>query len=365
MALLGAGVISAPHAFTLQSISTAKLVAVCDRDTEKARACAKDWKIPEIFSSLDEMLSKVQPDVVHILLPPSAHASAALECLAGGAHVLVEKPLALSSKDCRAIENAAAKANRIAGVNHNLTFMPGVVKLLDVIRNFEIGEVEHVSVTYNLLMPALAAGQHGHWMFGSKERILFELGPHPLSVICRLLGRVTGASAALSGHTVLNNGQPFYDTWQTSLVCERGSAQMLLAVGREYLSTRAHVIGQDGEVFVDLRRNTVQISGKTKWQRAGNLVDSWHNGKALISSSLRNLSAYLQGTVGLKPAYDLQNISMAGSIGAFYDTLLSRKSLAASAAEGTAVVEACESILESGELFLQAQSGVYSDVSYR
>ncbi len=363
--MLGAGVISASHALALRGISGAKLIAVCDRDSEKAQACAAQWSIPEVFSSLDEMLAKSCPDVVHVLLPPSAHAGPAIDCLEAGAHVLIEKPFCLSVRDCRAVENAAARANRIAGVNHNLTFMPGILKLLNVIRSLQIGEVEHVSVTYNLVMPALAAGQHGHWMFGSKEHILFELGPHPLSVICRLLGRVTGSSTTLSGHTILNNGQSFYDTWQSSLVCERGSAQILLALGREYLSTGIHVIGQDGEVFVNLRRNTVQVSGKTRWQRADNLVDSWRNGKALIVSGVRNFSAYVQGAVGAKPAYELQDVSMAGSIGAFYGSLFNRRPLAADAAEGTAVVEACESILESGENFLQSRSGVYSDASGR
>ena len=260
-------------------------------------------------------------------VPPSAHAGPAIQCLEAGAHVLVEKPLALSVRDCRAIENAASKANRVAGVNHNLTYMPGILKVLDLVRSFRLGAVEHVAVTYNLPMAALAAGQHGHWMFGGKERILFELAPHPLSVICRLLGRVTASSTALSGQMILNNGQTFFDTWQSSLLCERGSAQMLLALGRDFLSTRVHVIGQDGEAFVDLRRNTVQFSGKTKWLRCDNLVDNWRNGKGLVAAGLKNFSSVLKGTLGLTPPFELQNISMAGSVGAFYDTVINRNAL--------------------------------------
>jgi predicted dehydrogenase len=303
-------------------------------------------------------------DVVHILLPPAAHGDAALACLQAGAHIFVEKPFCTTARECAAVKQAAAKANRLAGVNHNLTYMPGILRLLNEIRSWRLGAIEHVTVAYNLQMPALAAGQHGHWMFGSKERLMLELGPHPLSVICRLLGPVTSSATALDGYWKLTNGQDFYDTWQTSLVCERGTAQMLLSVGRDYLNTWVHAIGQDGEAFVDLRRNTMRISENIKYMRTENLVDAWRNSRGLMTDSLRNFSAYVQGALGLKPEYQLQNISVGGSIGAFYDALATGSDFPASAAEGAAVVEACESIIESGSQFIENQ-GAYANATYR
>lgn len=362
--LLGAGVISAPHALSLQSIPSARLVAVCDQDLAKAKALGQKWNVNGVFDSLNEMLAQAKLDVVHVLLPPSAHAAAAIQCLEAGAHVFVEKPFCLSTQECEAVEHAAARAKRTAGVNHNLTYMPGILRLLDEIRSWRLGAIEHVTVAYNLLMPALAAGQHGHWMFGRKERLMLELGPHPLSVICRLLGPVTASATALDGHWKLSNGQDFYDTWQTSLVCERGSAQMLLSVGRDYLNTWVHVIGQDGEAFVDLRRNTVRISENTKYMRTENLVDAWRTSRSLMTDSLRNFSAYVQGAVGLKPPYQLQNTSVGGSVGAFYNSLLTGCEFPASATEGTAVVKACESIIESASQFVENQ-GAYSNATYR
>jgi predicted dehydrogenase len=361
---LGAGVISAPHALALKNLPHARLVAICDKDAAKAQALGRQWNVNSIFDSLPDMLSEAALDVVHILLPPSAHASAAIECLESGAHIFVEKPFCTTARDCAAVEQAAARANRLAGVNHNLTYMPGILRLFDEIRALRLGAVEHVTVAYNLMMPALAAGQHGHWMFGSQERLLLELGPHPLSVICRLLGRATASATALDGYWKLNNGQPFYDTWQTSLICDRGTAQMMLSVGREYLNTWVHVIGQDGEALVDLRRNTFRISEKTRYMRTDNLVDAWRNSRGLMADSLRNFSSYLKGAIGLKPVYELQNISVGGSVNAFYDALTGGSKFPASAAEGTAVVEACESIIESGKSFIENQ-GAYANVAHR
>lgn len=360
--LLGAGVISAPHALALSQIPHARLVAICDKDAAKAEALGRKWNVNSIFNSLPQMLAEAGVDVVHILLPPSAHADAALECLAAGVHIFMEKPFCTTGRECALVEQAAAKAGRLAGVNHNLTYMPGILRLFEEIRALRLGAVEHVTVAYNLLMPALAAGQHGHWMFGSQERLMFELGPHPLSVICRLVGPVTASATALDGHWKLSNGQSFYDTWQTSLVCDRGTAQMLLSVGRDYLNTWVHVIGQDGEAFVNLRRNTFRISEKTKYMRTDNLVDAWRNSRGLLSDGLRNFSAYLQGALGLKPAYELQNISVGGSIGGFYNALASGSEFPADAAEGRAVVEACESIVESGRQFIENQ-GAYANAA--
>lgn len=362
--LLGAGVISTPHAVALQNVPHARLVAVCDKDVAKAQALGRKWQVHSIFDSLPRMIEEADLDVVHVLLPPAAHADAARECLQSGVHIFVEKPFCVSARECAMVQDAAARADRQVGINHNLTYMPGIMRLFDEIRSWRLGAVEHVTVAYNLLMPALAAGQHGHWMFGSQERLMLELGPHPLSVICRLLGPVTSSATALDGYWKLTNGQSFYDTWQTSLVCERGTAQMLLSVGREYLNTWVHVIGQDGEAFVDLRRNTVRISEKTKYMRTDNLVDAWRNSRDLLSAGLNNFSAYLQGALGLKPAYELQNISVGGSVNAFYDALVAGREFPAGIAEGTAVVQACESIIESGKQFIENQ-GAYSNVAYR
>lgn len=364
VALLGAGVISAPHILALQARKDVKIVGICDLDKKKAEAVGQRSNLPKVFESLDRMLSEEHPDVVHILLPPTAHAEPAVACLEAGAHVFVEKPFCISSAECRSVLDAAEHAGLQVGVNHNLTYMPTVVEAADAIREFRLGAVEHVIVTYNLLMPALAAGLHGHWMFGAQERLILELGPHPLSVVYKFLGKVESSATALSGHTILKNGRPFFDTWQSSLVCERGTAQVLLAVGREYNSTWVHIIGQDGEAFLDLRRNTFRLSEKTRFMRGDNLMDGWRNSRRLRQASVRNFKAYVRGALRLAPVYELQNVSMCGSVDAFYDALKAGKPVPVDGAAGTAVVEACESVIESGMRFRESR-GAYTDAVYR
>jgi predicted dehydrogenase len=345
--LLGTGVIAAPHAQALRSLGSAvELVAVCDRDAAKAKAFQQAFSVPSVFEDLEAMIASSRLDVVHVLLPPTAHTSMAIACLERGCHVFVEKPFCLSAQECRSVMDAASANGRRVGVNHNLTFMPSFLRMVEEIQNWRLGAIQHVTVTYNLPM-GLDRGRHQHWMFGSPERIMLELGPHPLSVVYRLLGPVVFAAALVSGQRILSNGQVFWDTWQASLACERGSAQVVLALGGEYLSTGIHAIGQDGEAFVDLLRNTIRVSGRTKYLRSDQLIDGWRNGAGLVRQSVRNHTARMRGMLGFGPAYEMQNFSMNSSVGAYYQALRTGSRLPVDGADGTAVVESLEAIIAS------------------
>lgn len=348
VALLGTGVIAAPHAAALQKLGPmVETTAVCDLDAAKANAFAKTWGIGAVYSDLATMLDKVRPDVVHVLLPPTVHGAMATACIEGGAHVFVEKPFCLTTEECKGVLRAAEKNGKRVGVNHNLTYMPSILKLIDEVRSYRLGGIQHTTVMYNMPMPALAAGMHGHWMFGSPERIILELGPHPLSVVHRLMGPVQQASAAVAGARVLKHGGKFYDTWQMSLVCKRGTAQCVLGLGGEYLNTWVHVVGQDGEALVDLRRNTIVVSEKTRYPRADNWLDAWRKGRGLIRQATRNFSAQMKGTLGMGPGYDMQTSSMDASVRAFYEALGANRKLPVDGDDGMAVVSACEAVIDS------------------
>jgi predicted dehydrogenase len=352
VALLGAGVIASPHIEALRTLGGAvEVVGVCDLDENKARSFQQEHGVGKAFSDLDAMLREVSPQVVHVLLPPGAHAAAAERCLSAGAHVFVEKPFCVSSAECLRVEAAARRAGRSIGVNHNLTYMPAVLKIIDSIRACKLGAVEQVRVMYNLAAPGIAKGPHQHWMFAETGNLILELGPHPISVICRLLGRVTGASTAVSGELRLTNGTRFFRTWQSSLVCERGAAQMVLAIGGGFDSSSVHVIGEDGEVFADLRRNIVRFSEKDKFLRTANLVDAWKSGSGVVRQGIGNFVAYSLGAVKLRPAYQMQNFSVNASVQAFYRALRSGRSPVIGGEQGTAVVEACEMVIDSALAF--------------
>src|SRR6185312_9125292 len=351
VALLGAGNIATAHLAAIRQLSNIEIVGVSDLNYERAVAVQKHEGIAGAYSDLDTMLRQCRPQIVHVLLPPAAHCEAAAQCLNAGCHVFVEKPFCVTLEECQYVRDLAQKLGLKVGVNHNLAFMPGVLRLIDEIRNLRLGAIEHVTVMYSIPMPGLAKSPATHWMFGESGRIMLELGPHPVSIVCRLLGAVKDTSTAVDGEITLANKTLFYSTWMSSMVCERGTASLVLSTGGGWSGGSVHVIGQDGEAFVDLRRNTLRISQKDRYIRAGDLVDGLSNGLSIARQSLRNFVAYGIGATGLGKPYALQETSVKNSLESFYKAVRYDYSPVVGAEEGTAVIEACLRIINGARQF--------------
>ena len=326
---------------------------MCDIDLNKAQALQKTYGIPAAFDRLDTMLRQTRPDVVHVLLPPELHASGAEECLSAGAHLFVEKPFCVTVEECARVSAMAARNGLQIGVNHNVVFMPAFLDLLKAIRACRFGAIEQVQVMFTAPMPNLETAPAKHWMFGAPDRIILEIGPHPLSMCTRLVGRPLRASTAVSGEITLSNGAQFFKHWQTSLVCERGNAQCIFSVGGAYPTISAHVLGEDAQAFVDLRRNSIQIIEKTPYPRIDDMVNGWKNSLTTAGRNLRNLKTYSLGAVGFGPRYDQQSFSFQASVAAFYRALAAGKTPRIDAAEGSSVVEACQMTIESAIAFAE------------
>src|ERR1035441_5167597 len=266
--ILGAGFISEFHIRVLKTLPYIDLVAVCDSDAGRAESVGRRHGIPIFYDPIARM-PEGEVDVVHVLLPPPVHSAAAIECMKKRWNVFVEKPLAVSVSECREMQRAAEQYECTVGVNHNAIYQPAFQKLVEGIRQRRLGRVEHVFVCMNVPLRQLSAGQYGHWMFCDPGNIILEQAPHPLSQIQYLLGDFRSVAALPSGEVTLTTGALFYDTWQISAVCDRGSAQCFLSFGKEYFDFWIYAIGQDGAAFVDLRRNAVQFTEKTRFMPPG------------------------------------------------------------------------------------------------
>jgi predicted dehydrogenase len=272
--------------------------------------------------------------------------------------------MATSTAECRQIAAAALASNSHVGVNHNATCFPGFRSAVEQIRRRRLGELQHVTVVVNVGLRQLSKGEHHHWMFRRPENLLLEQAPHPLSQILFLLGKVKSAAVLPAGEVMLNTGVRLYDTWQISLVCERGTAQCFISLGREYGDVWLQLIGQDATAFVDLRRNTFRISEKSRFMEPVDFfLDSLKNAGRTAGQASRNLTDYILGFVGLKPPGDPFFESMSRSIGGFYDALRANQRAPVGLDEGTAVIEAYEQIVAGAEPILnrvQTAGSIYA-----
>jgi predicted dehydrogenase len=118
IAIVGAGGIATVHAENLKRLGgRARIVAVVDVEAVRRDAFARRWSVPRSYASLDTMLRRESPDVIHLCTPPWLHRQQALACLARGHTVLCEKPPALSLAELADIETAeSAGRGRFATV---------------------------------------------------------------------------------------------------------------------------------------------------------------------------------------------------------------------------------------------------------
>ncbi len=125
-----------------------EVVAVCQRNVEKARAVAAQYGVPQVFGRWEEMLEKARPEIVVIASPPSLHLPIATAALAQGAHVLCEKPLALDAAQCRAMVDAAARARRVGMTCFNWRFPAAMRQLHAMVEAGFLGRLLHVNLRW-------------------------------------------------------------------------------------------------------------------------------------------------------------------------------------------------------------------------
>ena len=114
-ALVGCGKVGHTHAQALAALPESEFAAVCDVDLARAQAFAERYRVAA-FDDVGEMVARARVQVVVVCTPHPLHAAPAIQAAEAGAHVLVEKPMAASLKDCDAMLAAADKAGVKLGV---------------------------------------------------------------------------------------------------------------------------------------------------------------------------------------------------------------------------------------------------------
>lgn len=151
--LIGAGKMGAFHMESWERIDCARLVAVADPDERAARRHIARRPI-EWFADHRLLLERAHIDAVCICAPSESHAALALDAIAAGLHVLVEKPIATALEDGLRMASAARLAGVKLMVGHVERFNPAVGKLAELIAAGRIGRVFRAHATRVGPLPA-------------------------------------------------------------------------------------------------------------------------------------------------------------------------------------------------------------------
>ena len=110
--IIGTGTIAQEHLRALQGAARGKAVAVFDVLGDRAEATARQFDIPAVAASLDDLLGRREVDAVIVCTPPFAHAEPTITALEAGKHVLCEKPFALDPAEAERMVGTAERAGK-------------------------------------------------------------------------------------------------------------------------------------------------------------------------------------------------------------------------------------------------------------
>lgn len=204
-AIIGLGVIGTLHLETL-IMQEKNVVALCDIDTEKASAAARQFGINvPVYSDWKDMIRKEKPDVVHVCTPHHLHTEMVIGLLEENVNVLCEKPLCIKESDIPLILDAEKKSSAILGVCHQNRYKPSTLFVKDYLKDKEI-VAAHGSVVWSRDKAYYdSADWRGTWCYEGGG-VLINQALHTLDLIeyfCGVPNTVTAKADNLSLKNVI------------------------------------------------------------------------------------------------------------------------------------------------------------------
>ena len=191
IAIIGLGMAVTPHAKSLIDLKDRVEVAAAFSPSE-ARRKAFGEKFPfPLAGGLDAILADKSIDCVEILTPPNTHLDLVKQCAAAGKHILLEKPLEVSTERALELVETAAKAGVTLAVMLQHRFRPAGMKLREMLRAGELGRIVNCSTVIRLWRPQSYYDVEGR---GTKARdgggVLITQGIHTLDLMLSLAGPI-------------------------------------------------------------------------------------------------------------------------------------------------------------------------------
>ncbi len=137
--VIGTGAMGANHVRVYSELDEARLVAVADSAVERAQRLARRYGL-QCYADYRSMLEREKLDLVSVVVPTTLHAEVANACLAAGVHTFVEKPIASSVDEARAMITLASRRRLKLSVGHVERFNPAIRELHRRLRAGELGK---------------------------------------------------------------------------------------------------------------------------------------------------------------------------------------------------------------------------------
>lgn len=251
--LIGTGLWGGLHATVYGSTAEVELLGVADIVEERARAVAEQCGAKH-YTDYRELLKDERIKAVSIVTPDFAHTEIAVAAAEAGKHVLCEKPLAQTVKECEQVINAADQAGVKLMVDFHARWGPAFHNAWQAIREGRIGEPQHVYYRLNdrISVPTDMLSWAG------KSTVMWFIGSHSIDTVRWLLGDEVKRVYAISGSRVLKGmGIDTPDYYQSTLEFKSGATAVIENswimpnTMPNIIDLKCECVGSKGAIYID------------------------------------------------------------------------------------------------------------------
>jgi len=248
-----------------------RLTAVCDIREEAVKKFSVTAKVSSIYTDFETMLKEEDLDAVDICTIHDQHKLQTIRAAEEGKHIILEKPMASSLKDCKEMVQSTEKAGVTFMIAQVLRYLPSSQAVLYALENKEIGPIRAVRgdslLKQSLILPP------DHWMFDGNRAgggVLITLSIHMIDLLRYFVGETTKVSCICKTMSPLfkNKAEDFASTILEFKSGAIGNIFGSLSVGRTPWNIKYLIFGESGTIY-----SNPPIPGKGHYQ-IGNAVIS-------------------------------------------------------------------------------------------
>jgi predicted dehydrogenase len=222
--IVGIGFMGMIHYLAARKLAHGKVVALCSRDPRKLagdwtgiqgnfgpRGTQMDLSGQALYADVGELLADPRVDLVDLCVPNDEHARLAIRALEAGKHVLVEKPIALTTADADAMVAAASASGRLLMVAHVLPFFPEFAFAAEAVRSGRFGALRAAHFKRVISRPDWSQGMADSDRSGGPAIDLHIHDTHFIGLVCGV-PRAVYSRGVIDGGTVAHlSTQYLYD----------------------------------------------------------------------------------------------------------------------------------------------------------
>jgi predicted dehydrogenase len=260
--LIGCGQNSDNHLRVYSKNKKIRLVAVCDNILSKAKLKARKYGADRALSDYESLL-RLGLDLIDITTPTTSHGQLSRMALETGHNVLVEKPMALNSRECEGMIKAARRNGKTLCVAHNKLFFKSLVRAKTVVDEGDL-KVSRIRVSHHFAY----SGFIDRWRLREESGgLLWDAVVHPVYLIEHFLG------PTVSAYAVARKVQEDMPDSFTVVLQNKGIGLAEYVWNARHPLLDLHLMCEDGQsLHLDLVHDLVMERSRTHFDRRAYLL---------------------------------------------------------------------------------------------